>query len=203
VPDAHELEPFRALLTAHRRTAHTTLNRSLRSARFRRLVEYWGSDLALAGDLGPDGKRPVGEVADARLARAWRRVEKRGNAITADSPADDLHDLRKRCKELRYLLEFFAGLYDAAAHKTIVTELKKLQDNLGEFQDAESQRHLVRDHAEELGEQGAAAGTLLALGRLEEHLEHRQHTARDEFAARWKRFDRPRNRRLFEGLVSG
>lgn len=203
VPDAHELDPFRALLEAHCRAAHTTLNRALRSARFRRLTEYWGGDLVVAGELGPDGMRPAGKVADARLARAWRRVEQRGNAITAGSPAEDLHNLRKRCKELRYLLEFFAGLYDAKAHKTIVTELKQLQDNLGEFQDAESQRHLVRDHAEELGEHGAPAGTLLALGRLEEHLEHRQHTARHEFAARWKRFDRPRNRWLFEGLVSG
>ena len=73
---------------------------------------------------------PVGPLADRLLKRAWRRVEKRGGAITPESPAEALHDLRKRCKELRYLLEFFAGLYDAGAHGEIVAELKKLQSNL-------------------------------------------------------------------------
>ena len=44
-------------------------------------------------------------------------MAKRGAAITAARPADapppgDMHALRKRGKELRYLLEFFGSLYD-------------------------------------------------------------------------------------------
>ena len=42
-------------------------------------------------------------------------------------PSLDADSLRKRCKELRYLLEFFAGLYDKATYKAFVDELKRLQ----------------------------------------------------------------------------
>lgn len=197
VPDPTSLEPFRALLTRHRRQAHTRLNRALRSARFARLVATWES--AREPEPGPAGE--IGAIADKHLHRAWRRVEKRGAAITDASPADDLHDLRKRCKELRYLLEFFAGLYDSGTHRELVSELKKLQDNLGRFQDAESQLEVVVAHADELAERSGPAGTMLSMGRLEEQLERRQADARAEFADRWQRFDRPHNRRLFDGLV--
>ena len=47
------------------------------------------------------------EVVVERLDRAHRRVLRRGSRITDASPAEDLHDLRKRVKELRYLLEIF------------------------------------------------------------------------------------------------
>ena len=51
---------------------------------------------------------------------------------------------------MRYLLEFFASLYHPKTVSEFIGELKRLQDNLGEFQDAESQRDLVIHSAEEL-----------------------------------------------------
>ena len=53
------------------------------------------------------------------------------------SPADDLHELRKRGKELRYLLEFFGGSYPRAVVKPMVSTLKDLQDVLGEIHDCD------------------------------------------------------------------
>ncbi len=194
VPEPETLEPFRKLLVRHRRQSHTGLNRSLRSARFRRLTELWATTTE-------GGTTPVGPLADTLIHKVWRRVEKRGDAITDVSPAEAVHDLRKRCKELRYLLEFFAGLYDAGQHAGIISELKNLQDNLGEFQDCESQRLLVLHYAEELYESGVPVTTMLSMGRLEGRLEQRQAAARDEFADRWARFARPRNRRRIEELV--
>ena len=51
-----------------------------------------------------------------------------------------MHALRKRCKELRYLLEVFRPVCDKTAHRRLVKELKSLQDTLGDFQDGEVQR---------------------------------------------------------------
>ena len=62
-----------------------------------------------------------------------------GAAIDDASPPEALHDLRKKGKELRYLLEFFAGLYPAEVVKPMVKTLKALQDTLGRFQDREVQ----------------------------------------------------------------
>ena len=44
---------------------------------------------------------------------------KMGTAIDDDSPAEDLHELRKVGKELRYLLEFFASLYPRRGRQAV------------------------------------------------------------------------------------
>jgi CHAD domain-containing protein len=199
--DPEAMRPFRSLLTGQRREAHTALNRALRSKRFARLLEDWPEDLAASDEQGPDADTATVQVANDRLRAARRRVHKRGRAITATSPAESLHDLRKRCKELRYLLEFFAHLYQTSAHREVVAELKRLQDNLGEFQDAESQRDLILQYAEGLTAADAPAATLIGMGRLDHHFEQRQTAARAEFAARWARFDRKHNRRVFTTML--
>jgi len=195
---AGELEPFREQLTRHSKRAHAALSRALRSERFAALLDGWQNELAVAGPA----ERPVIEVADDLLSRAWKRVAKRGDAITDDSPAEAVHDLRKRCKELRYLLEFFGSLYGADARSEAVSELKLLQDILGEFQDAEAQRLSVHENAVELAGAGTPAATLMAMGRLEHHLQLRQDSARAEVADRWHRFNRKHNQRLYARMVT-
>jgi CHAD domain-containing protein len=121
-------------------------------------------------------------------------------------PAADLHSLRKRCKELRYLLEFFGSLYDPAAYRRAVRSLKGLQDCLGEFQDGVVQQEAIRGFAVHMlagrgapgtGPQAAAepaaaelAATLLAMGELTAQVHARQRRARDELADRFARFAR-------------
>jgi CHAD domain-containing protein len=200
--DAEAVEPFRRLLQSRHRRAHAALNRSLRARRCTTLLTGWERDLVRREHSGPAAGSPVGEVAEALLRKAWSRVLKRGDAIGPDSPPQALHDLRKRCKELRYLLEFFASLYDPKVHRGLVGELKRLQDNLGAFQDAESQRDLVLDCAEELRTGGAPAETLLTMGRMEQHMRQRQQAAHDDFAACWERFGDRRNKKRFTAMVS-
>ena len=79
---------------------------------------------------------------------------RRGERITVNSPSDDVHALRKRCKELRYLLEVFRPVCARAPHRRLVKELKSLQDTLGDFQDGEVQREAVREFAAAMMEQG-------------------------------------------------
>jgi CHAD domain-containing protein len=200
--DAADIAPFRVLLEEHCRKAHLALNRVLRSQRFKDLLAGWERDLARPSPPAGSTPQPIGDVSRALLSTTWTRVTKRGRTIDADSPAEAVHDLRKRCKELRYLLEFFASLYDPAVHRGVVDELKRLQDNLGEFQDAESQRLMVRSYAEELRTGAAPIGTLLTLGRLEYDLQVRQRTAHDDCAACWQRFDSKQNRKWFMDMVS-
>ena len=124
---------------------------------------------------------------------------KLGSSITESSPPGRLHELRKRCKELRYLLEFFAPLYetpqrdaprqDAEAHRTAVGDLKKLQDCLGVFQDSEVQIGALRAAAAAMASEGSApAPTLLAIGEIAAHLGARGRQARSEFAGRFRVF---------------
>ncbi|MGQ0467249.1 MAG: CHAD domain-containing protein [Sporichthyaceae bacterium] len=200
--DAAAVGPFRDLLEKRCRKAHLALNRVLRSDRCAVLLKRWETDFARDDIGGPDANVPSGELAKALLNRTWKRVGKRGAAITPDSPADDLHDLRKRAKELRYLLEFFSVLYDKTELKAFVVELKKLQDLLGEFQDAEAQWFLIRDCAQELRAGSAPIDTVLAMGRMSHDLRKRQEAAHHDFAAIWARFYSTANRRAFAELVA-
>ena len=132
-------------------------------------------------------------------------MAKRGLAITVPQgggQAEELHSLRKRCKELRYLLEFFGTLYDPAAYRRAVGDLRGLQDVLGELnQDGEVQRDAIRGFAAEMLAAGTAASagqppaaelaaTLLAMGELTAQLHARQDRARERVAGRFADFTR-------------
>jgi CHAD domain-containing protein len=184
---SEELAPFRHYLERTRTTAHRELARGLRSARFARLTSEWRAELA---SVRAARKRPeVAELAGQRIAVAQRRALRAGQLITAASPPTDLHNLRKRCKELRYLLEMFGSLYDPEQRWQAVRELKALQDCLGAFQDAEVQRAEIHAFADRmLAERRAPAATLLAMGEIAADLARRQHKARIEFDGRFAAF---------------
>jgi CHAD domain-containing protein len=197
---ADELRPFHDHLQRSRAAEQRRLVRGLRSARFTRLVREWREALAATA---ASGSRPtIARLAAARITRAHRRVIRDGSAIGAASPPESLHDLRKRCKELRYLLEFFASLYDPAEHWQAVRELKALQDCLGEFQDTQVQQEEIRAFAAQMMEERAApAATLLAMGEIAAGLAARQGKARIEFAGRFRDFASPASQNRIRALT--
>jgi len=113
-----------------------------------------------------------------------------------------LHELRKRCKELRYLLELFGSLYDPGEQWRAVRELKTLQDCLGEFQDTQVQHEELRAFAEQMmTERAAPAATLLAMGEIAAGLILRQRQARSEFADRFRDFASPASQGRIRTLI--
>jgi CHAD domain-containing protein len=153
---------------------------------------------------GPRRRRPTAAaLARAATGKAFRRIAAQGGAITSDSPPESLHDLRKRAKELRYLLEFFAPLHDQVAYRKVLSDLKQLQDCLGEFQDSEVQRAEIRALADAmLTERAAPAATLLAMGEIAAKLALSQAGARAGFAARFARFAGPAGRERVRVLLA-
>jgi hypothetical protein len=112
--------------------------------------------------------------------------------------------LRKRCKELRYLLEIFASLFDPLAHQRVIKDLKGLQDCLGEFQDRQVQQHEIREFATQMmTERNMPATALLAMGELAGQVGLGQHGARDEFAGRFREFASPASDQRFRSLTGG
>ncbi len=191
---ADELGPFHDHLQRSRAAAQRELVSGLRSARFSRLVREWRE--ALAGAAAGRARPTVARLAAARIARAHRPVIRDGGAISATSPPESLHELRKRCKELRYLLEFFASLYDPADHWRAVRDLKALQ------QDMQVQQEEIRAFAAQMMEERAApAATLLAMGEIAAGLAARQRKARIEFAGRFREFASPASQNRIRALT--
>lgn len=199
-----DLDPFRRYLLAQRRTEFRRLVRALRSARFRHALEHWRALGVLAEPSDPGHVVGAGKLAAQRLTQAHRRVTRRGRSIGPDSAPEALHDLRKRCKELRYLLEIFRPLHDPATHRAALRDLKGLQEVLGEFQDAEVQSQAVREFAATMiSTRSAPAATVLAMGELAAQLSAHQRHARTEFAASFAAFDSADSRTRFRELASG
>jgi CHAD domain-containing protein len=196
-----DLDPFGEHLRRSRAQARRDLLRGLRSARFARLRQDWRGVLEAAAQR-PCRKPPAADLAGASIAAAHRKVLAGGAAITPDSPPERLHDLRKRCKELRYALEIFASLHAPDAQWRAVKELKGLQDCLGEYQDTEVQRAELRAFAAQMmAEQSAPAATLLAMGEIAAGLAGRERAARAEFDGLFRQFARPPGQARIQALT--
>jgi CHAD domain-containing protein len=121
---------------------------------------------------------------------------KTGAAIDEDSPAEALHELRKKGKELRYLLEFFAPVFPADVVKPMVGSLKRLQDVLGRFQDREVQADLLRSLGDQVAALDGGARALMAMGVFVQRLLADQTDARAEFAESFAAFANKSQRKL-------
>jgi CHAD domain-containing protein len=186
------LEPVRALLEVRRQAAHAALVQALQSAEAAELMITWLTWLHEPISVDPQGiqeGRPLATVVTKRIARAQANLVKRGRLIRPDTPGEQVHDLRKDAKKLRYLIECFGSLLPDAPRKTFVRRLKALQDNLGEHQDAEVHIGELRAISRELHQSGASSDTMLAIGQLTERLDQRRIATRAEFAERFAEYD--------------
>ena len=201
--DPTDLEPFAAHLRSRRTVKRRALVRGLTSAKFRTLMTDWEEELARMGSIPRHEVQrhlSAGQLADRGISRTYKRVVRGGAAISPDSPAEDLHRLRKSCKELRYALEVCAPVVAKGPRKRAVAELKGLQDVLGRFQDSEVQRRALHGFAEEMIAGGSPTAAVLAMGELIGHLDAEQDRARHEFAGAFTHFVRPSSRRVMQKL---
>jgi CHAD domain-containing protein len=200
-PVQADLDPLLSVLRERRLTARAAMVTALRSHRASRLLAEWSAFLEelVQRDAAerPDAVRPVAEVAGERIARVYRRMVKMGRAIDRASPAADYHELRKKGKELRYLLELFgARLYPADVVKPMIKSLKALQEVLGRHQDREVQVATLRTLRDEVAALPGGPGALMAMGVLVERLGEDEQAARRQFAESFRAFAAKSQRRL-------
>jgi CHAD domain-containing protein len=204
LPLREDLEPLRSELERRREDAYRLLGQRLNSRAFRRLLDGWRAFLerpVARRPRAPNARVSIKAMADRRIHKLFRRALRQGRTIESDSPPERLHELRKTCKKLRYLMEFFQCLYTEEAIRSAIRQLKQLQDHLGAFQDVHAQLAWLRKLAEELGSSHAVAtDTLLAMGALLGILEKRQEKLREEFRAHFREFDRKSNRTRYTDL---
>ena len=110
--------------------------------------------------------------------------------------------MRKCCKKLRYLLEFFQSLYPEEQIKAFIKNLKELQEVLGNFQDYAVQEHTLKVFSVEMLNNNTPANTLLAIGVLVQNLDKLRIEARNEFAERFTEFKHEDKQQAFETLFS-
>jgi CHAD domain-containing protein len=203
VPEAFQadLDPLLRVLRSRRLRARREMVRKLRSDRSTALLSDWAKFLdsvaARRPDASTDAATPIRETVAARIAKVYGRMVRDGRAIDDSSPPEALHDLRKKGKELRYLLELFgAELFGGEVVKPLIKLLKALQDVLGRHQDREVQAAMLRALREEVSARPGGPGALMAMGLLVDRVGADQRAARDEFADTFAVFASKAQRKL-------
>lgn len=203
---AGDLDALKEHLTLAQRTEQKRLRRHLGGERVQTLVKDWRGLLeapTMPGEPGWFADLPVGRVASRRIWRMFKRVIKAGRAVHIDGPPEEMHELRKDCKKLRYLIEFFRGLYPGEQVKPMVKALKALLDILGDFQDLEVQADKLRRFAADFdASDPAQLRTVMAIGALVADLLRHQQEAHDRFAGCFSAFDSAENRKGYKQLFN-
>ncbi|TDV47071.1 CHAD domain-containing protein [Actinophytocola oryzae] len=167
-----ELAAFGRLLKglrAERGVARRKVTRALRGQRYERLL----------ADLSATDIAPTGAVGTREVARPFRKLRKAVLAAGQD-PADEvLHELRIRGKKLRYAAELMATDGGRLVRR-LVKATKRLQDVLGEHQDACVAEDRVRGLVGEDPDEAFVAGRLVERERV------RQAQARGEWYAAYE-----------------
>jgi CHAD domain-containing protein len=182
-----DLDPLRKLLATRRRRALAELRAGLESPRGVVMSATWHA--ALDQIAAPEVQGPSTRAAAAALAqKAYRRIVRAAREVTDQTPPDDLHRLRRRCKRMRYLLDGYASVYVRDPHREVLTALKSLQDCLGDIQDVDVQRRHISELATTLSRRGGPPQTLMAMGALRDRSLQRDAEARRTMARRLARF---------------
>lgn len=200
-----DLEPLGRYLKSERDRALVELVSVLRSRVFRAGTTRWRRALtagAPAWSVSAKQQMPVGLLARRRIVKLYRRAVAEGSAITADSPVECLHTLRKTMKKLRYVFEIVRKAYPEKPARFVLAQLKELQQVLGDIQDSAVQAEALRNFGEAMGKSGMAGpATLMAIGAQVETLDHRRIEARARFAAVFEPVAQPRFRDRLQRLT--
>jgi CHAD domain-containing protein len=202
-----DLDPLWELLNRRRHRARAAMEAALQGDRARALHDEWGEilqALVLEDEAErPDAGRQIGDVSAERIRKVHRKMVRTGRAITPRSRPEQYHELRKKGKELRYLLELFATqLFDDEVVRPMIKALKGLQDVLGVHQDREVQIEMLREIGGELVGAPGGASALMAIGVLVERLEADAAAARAQFAASFADFASDRQCKLVADAFS-
>ena len=185
---------FAAELGARYSAAHGEVLSVLDSQRYFRLLD--------ALDALVDSP-PWSSMAEERARKAlprltrrdWRRVNKHAaaaeRATTSQERDDELHEVRKAAKRLRYSCDALTPVFGAQA-AGLGDAAKNLQEVLGEHQDSVVSQDLVRELA---GHERFTGDAAFALGRLHLIEQGQAARARGHYDAAWRQLSAKRHRR--------
>jgi CHAD domain-containing protein len=201
-----DIDPLFDHLRKKRSKALQKVIRGLKAKKYTKIIEDWEAFLnkPLSDSAGAlNAKLPIIDLARNRIHKKYRNVVKVGSQITENTEEGMLHVLRIHCKKLRYLMEFFSSLFPRKKMNTLIGQLKKLQDNLGDYNDLRVQRDYLLDIIEELPlAQRQANKTIAAIGSLVSALDKEKQTVKDAFAKTFTDFASPANQALFRELFA-
>jgi CHAD domain-containing protein len=201
-----DIDPLFDYLRKKRSRALQKVIRSLKTKRYAGILDDWEAFLNEPPQDFPNATKaelPIIDLACKRVYKKYRSVVKAGNLILENAEDEMLHVLRIHCKKLRYLMEFFSSLFPRKKINVLIEQLKKLQDNLGDFNDLCVQEEYLLNITKELpATHRKLKKTLVAIGSLVGTLGRERQMVKDAFAETFTDFASPENKKLFQELFA-
>jgi CHAD domain-containing protein len=199
------LHPFLSYLQTKRKQACASLKKFICGNIYRSTLVSWKQYLSAPSEQGMKSKKadtPVITIAKTAIEKRYMRVLRMGAMIRSETPPAALHALRIECKKLRYLLEFFSSLFPRNTINMIISRMKKLQDNLGAFQDFQVQEvtliSFLTTFPSDSENQKIMEEAILYLLK---HLEEKKKKARHRFSKIFKKFAEPKQHLRFLDII--
>ena len=194
-----QLGSLQEYLAHSREVAQKNFVKTVKSADYRHTIKEWRAYLENDTPTIPpleNSNKAVYMLADELIWNMYQLALEEGNAITDESEAEALHELRKTCKKLRYLMEFFQSLYPARRIRELIQALKDLQDNLGEFNDL----HVHINILEQFTSESTDTDSISACKQVMHSLQQKQVKTRNKFAEFYVQFCSPENQAEFKDM---
>ena len=129
----------------------------------------------------------IPQAANRYLSVELASVKRAGRTIDSTTPQKALHRLRLRCKQLRYLLDFFA-LSDSLQLKPLARAITPLQVLLGNLQDEHVALATLRDYRRRLDKKSHKQLRRALARQIKQH-KSRANELRQAFGPVWAQFD--------------
>ncbi|SNY91265.1 CHAD domain-containing protein [Cohaesibacter sp. ES.047] len=201
------LDQMFALFAAERQDVQQTMAGLLSSKAYRREITDLQKLFRKPKRLGrgPKADLHAHSYASKLIWKRYRKICKIAKGIGPETDDREVHELRIHCKKLRYLMEFFAPIFPKAEFKSLIRPLKRLQDNLGSFNDYSVQKETLAAFVEGLNvkqkkqqmEIAQTVGALIAI------LHRRQLEERAKVVDNFARFNSKETQKTFRHLFNG
>ena len=205
-PVHSDIDPLFEYMKQKRATALQRVIKGLNSEHYAETIHAWETFLnepPLDSPTAAHAATPIKALAQNRIYKRYRRIVKWGNQILENTEDEQLHALRIECKKLRYLMDFFESLFPAKKINALIKQVKKLQTNLGDFNDlCVQEEYLLNTTAEMPGSDLATRKVFVAIGCLVSSLQQERVRVKANFAHTFTQFATPANQELFKQLFA-
>jgi len=159
-------------------------------------------DIAIHGDPGllpgPRAGAPALPYACRKILKRYHQVITIGAGLDETAPDTEFHQLRIRCKKLRYMMEFFRNYFPKNQVENLIRQMKSLQTLLGDFNDLSVQIRIL--DSDLTRGRNIDTRTAAMLGGLIVALRGRKDALRKRFHSTFDTFSRPKTESTFQKI---
>lgn len=206
LPDAKQpgLEQLFTLIGSQRKKQHLALSVKLQSEQYTQQLIQLEQTFTDQKPLkpGPKADQTAIDYAKSQLWRRYQSVGKTAAKIDDSTTDETIHQLRRHCKKLRYLIEFFTPLLPQAEIKQLTKAMKKLQETLGHFNDYSVQLAFLEAILKQSGDEPSAAELKKSVKSLIKIIAVQQQQEREKIQANFSTFYSKQTRHLVRQLFN-